>query len=85
MTMEYRRPTYQEIEKRVEKLRFFIGALIYCVIGFGGYYIFMEYVHDSAWEEVFTNVWWLPSMVASYYITHISTHWLIAWIPEKEK
>lgn len=83
--MEYRRPTYQEIEKRVEKFRFGLGVFIFLIIGLGGQELLLNLTNEPAYIEIIYSAWWLPSLVASYYITHASTHWIIAWVPEEEK
>lgn len=81
---QYRKPTYEEICKRVEQFRFWLGVFVYVLIGLGGNSLFMKYVHDPAWQEIFLSVWWLPSGAISWWLALYSTLWITAFVEEDE-
>lgn len=83
--MKYRAPSIYEIEQRLEKLRFWIGAGTYAVVGLGGYWLAERYIKDNGWFEIFTNVWWLPSGALSWYIAIQATSWITVWVPVNDQ
>lgn len=80
--MSHRRPTLQEVKRRLSALRFWLGLALYLIIGVGGALLFAAVVHDSGWREIFFGVWWVPSGLAAYWIAVKVTDRVVAWVPD---